>query len=116
MTNFDSDNITFYLESQDVINHLNSVLPPFESLTTLKTLSLNSKELHGKCPNPSCNASIDGFRYTPSEKYAFCRQCTPRGNDLVGWHCLINGVKHPSELLTLYPIGKTITRHLNSLR
>lgn len=100
MTNFNSYNNTLSLKPQEIIQHLKSVLPSFENISTLKHHSVNKKT--GSCP--LCGGD-DRFYLNVAEQRGYCTHCTPKGEDLTGWHCLINNKKHPSELLELYPMN-----------
>lgn len=98
------NNSSLAVSTQDLISHLKRVLPPIESLTALKQLSTNSKELHSGCLDPACSCDTDGFRYNIEKQTAYCRGCMPQGGDIIDWHLKINGMTRPSELLALYPM------------
>lgn len=72
------------MTNQDNINKLKDVLPSIDTLTELRNIS---GELHGACPNISCGSDDDAFWYKPNEQKGYCRQCTPKGDDVIGWHC-----------------------------
>jgi hypothetical protein len=73
-----------------VIEHLKTILPPISQVAPgLKKKT--KKELCGPCPFPSCDADHDGFVvFLDSGRY-LCRKCTPKGGDVVDFHCRSEG-------------------------
>lgn len=95
------------------IDKLKAVLPSIDTLTELRNIS---GELHGACPNISCGSDDDAFRYNPNEQKGYCRQCTPKGDDVIGWHCKKYNTTF-KDLLIQHGISeiKTPTKDINAL-
>ena len=66
------------------IDHLKAVLPGFDQLSQLTKKTAN--EVAGPCP--LCGGRD---RFYVHDGRAFCRQCKPKGGDLIDWHQWIEG-------------------------
>ena len=69
----------------DTIRRLKEALPPFNALSDLKRKT--ATESAGPCP--LCGGTD---RFYVRDGKAFCRQCWPKGGDIIDWHCRIDGM------------------------
>ena len=85
-------------QTSDIIERLKAALPPIESVITLMKKSANES----CAPCPMCGGT-DRFYYKFREKRWYCRQCNPKGGDIIDLHCHLNGTD-VKGLLQLYGI------------
>ena len=69
----------------DTIRRLKEALPPFIALSDLKRKT--ATESAGPCP--LCGGTD---RFYVRDGKAFCRQCRPKGGDIIDWHRWIDGL------------------------